>query len=374
MPAKRQSYPVNVPLQRLPVAAAAFDAGGVIAAVNHRFHRLLRCARSTRSKLTLAELVSEVDRPAVDELIRELVALGKKTPAVRRIIVMRSQRPALQLSLTCSPLAPGSPAPYLLCAEAIPRRRRRDRETLQSPQRAERALRSAEGSPSFVTTLSHELRGPLTAIRGWAAMAEMGAIPADRYPAALKVIGRNAETLTRLIETLFDFSRQATGSLMLNRQLLDLNELVRRVTESLLPIAQQHDVNLIARCSRSALLVNGDPLRLEQVVRNLVDNAIKFTPPGGEVDLETVCKGLHAELLVDDSGVGIPRDLLRKIFEPFRHGSTAVRQSDTGLGLGLALVRELVQLHEGEVRALSAGRGQGSTFIVKLPLAPLATA
>jgi signal transduction histidine kinase len=374
MPLQRQSYPVSIPLHRLPVAAAAFDAEGLIVALNHRFHRLLRCTRSTRSKLPLAELISEVDRPAVEEMIRELAALGKKTPAARRIIVMRRQTPALQLSLTCSPLRSDSTAPYLICAEAIPRRRRRDRELLQSSQRAGKALLGAEGSPSFVTTLSHELRGPLAAIRGWAAMAEIGALAADRYPAALKVIGRNAETLTRLIETLFDFSRQATGSLTLNRQLLDLNELVRRVIESLLPVAQQHDVTLMARCSRSALLVNGDPLRLEQVVRNLVDNAIKFTPPGGEVDLETVCKGLYAELLVDDSGVGIPRDLLRKIFEPFRHGSTAVRQSDTGLGLGLALVRELVQLHEGEVRALSAGRGQGSTFIVKLPLAPLPTA
>ena len=190
----------------------------------------------------------------------------------------------------------------------------------------------------------------------------------------MAVIGRNASSLSHMIEDLFDLSRRTTGSLALKRERIDLNPLAQLVVESTLPAARDRDVMLSVRRAPRTLPVNGDALRLEQVLRNLVDNAIKFTPAGGQVRVTTRCDGSFAELVVADNGPGISPDLLPGIFEPFRHDDDAVAPSARGLGLGLAIVRELVQLHEGDVRALSGGTGHGSTFVVRLPLANSAVA
>jgi signal transduction histidine kinase len=223
-------------------------------------------------------------------------------------------------------------------------------------------------------TLSHEFRGPLAAIRGWVQMAEKGMIPAEKLPHALAVIGRNAASLSDMIEHVFDVSRSAAGSLVLDRGRVDLNPLVRLVVESSQPSAREHGVALTLRGTRGRLLVNGDAVRLEQVVRNLVENAIKFTPSGGHVHVQITGHRTFAELAVNDNGRGITPEMLPRIFEAFRHDHRSIRSSERGLGLGLALVRELVHLHDGEVRAVSGGAGQGSTFIVRLPLARSAAA
>jgi two-component system CheB/CheR fusion protein len=177
-----------------------------------------------------------------------------------------------------------------------------------------------------------------------------------------------------MIDKLFDLSRRASGALALNRDLLDLNPLARLVVESTQPAAKARNVILTMRGAHARLLVTGDPIRLEQVIRNLVENALKFTPAGGHVRVRTRCDGLFAELTVTDDGSGIAPDLLPTIFEPFRHDDAIVRPSDRGLGLGLALVRELVQLHNGIMHARSDGKGRGATFVVRLPLATPAAA
>jgi len=161
---------------------------------------------------------------------------------------------------------------------------------------------------------------------------------------------------------------------VLKRRVVDLNPLAELVVDSNLPAARSHSVILTATRARSPLHVNGDPLRLEQIVRNLIENAIKFTPMGGHVHVQTERSGLYAELVVSDNGRGISPDMLTEIFEPFRHDDAVVATTDQGLGLGLALVKELVHLHEGDVRALSGGKGHGATFIVRLPLARSAVA
>jgi signal transduction histidine kinase len=199
-------------------------------------------------------------------------------------------------------------------------------------------------------------------------MAEKGVLPPERMARALTVIERNAASLSDLIDNVFDLSRKAAGALRLERKVVDLNSLTHAVVESSLPAARDHGVILTVGRSHPPLLVNGDPLRLEQVVRNLVTNALKFTPSSGRVHVHTQSDGLFAELVVTDNGLGISPDLLPVIFEPLWHDDAAVLPSERGLGLGLALVRELVQLHHGDVRALSGGQGQGSTFIVRLPL------
>jgi signal transduction histidine kinase len=286
---------------------------------------------------------------------------------------MRAKPPSLWLAIEMVRLGPDSSVPYLACPQVIPRRRRSDKP---SPSTVRRRLNSATGPagrdlrswPPLLLTLSHEFRGPLTAIRGWSRMAADIAPSPDTMSRALAVIDRNAASLSEMIENMFDLSRRATGSLALKRSLLDLDSLTQLVVESTLPAARERNVIVTLRRARSTLLVNGDSLRLEQVVRNLLDNAIKFTPAGGHVHVHTGCAAPFAEVVVTDNGAGISPDLLSAVFKPLWHDDAGVQPSERGLGLGLALVRELVQLHQGDVRALSEGKGRGSTFIVRLPL------
>jgi two-component sensor histidine kinase len=378
---------VNIPIEGLPIAAAALDSNGVLVVANRSFDRLCGRPHSTCSGHRLADFVDGPDRPVVEEALNGLALLEGRAPQRCRIRASRAKRPSFWLAIDITRLEPESMAPYLVCLQAIPRRRRLDippmrglpasgpRSTPAGPASgASSALRDIKPWPPQLVTLSHEFRGPLTAIRGWAEMAAQGALPPEAMSRALTVIGRNAASLSDMIETLFDLSRRAAGSLALKREMLDLNPLAQFVVESTLPAARDRNVLLTVRRTHSTLLVNGDALRLEQVVRNLVLNAIKFTPTGGRVHVHTRCDGLFAELAVTDTGPGIPPDVLPVIFEPFRHEDGSVPPSDRGLGLGLALVRELVRLHDGEVRALSEGTGQGSTFIVRLPVVDAAVA
>lgn len=217
--------------------------------------------------------------------------------------------------------------------------------------------------------VSHELRGPLAAIRGWADLAAEGSLSSADHATAMNLIQRNADSLAGLVESLFDLSQDAVGVLALHRELLDLNEVLEFVAESVHPAAVRREVYLEERLCSEALVVSADRLRVEQIGRNLIDNALKFTPPGGEVVLESRGTGTAAEFFVRDAGVGISPHALADIFDPFQWDRPAVRPSDRGLGLGLALVRELVRLHGGVVYAWSAGWGHGSTFTVRLPLA-----
>jgi two-component sensor histidine kinase len=375
---------LNIPLQGLPVAAAALDRNAVIVAANDHFTRLCREGDSTTTGQRLADIVAKPYRPAVDEAVYGLEGRAARRCTLR---ALRAKPPSLWLTIDVTRLGPDSIVPYVACLHAIsgrrrldnlPHRRRRDRyprSYAAGPRSVAAAVAPAiDPWPPFLTTLSHELRGPLTAILGWAQMAERGRLDADRLSQALRVITRNATSLSELIENLFDLSRRAAGSLVLERHVVDLNPLAHRVVESALPAARHRNVILTVRRGDTTLPVDGDPLRLEQIVRNLVDNAIKFTPTGGHVHVHTGSDGLFAELVVTDNGFGIPPDQLRTIFEPFRQDGAIVPASDRGLGLGLALVRELVQLHQGDVRALSQGRGHGSTFIIRLPLAKTAAA
>jgi PAS domain S-box-containing protein len=240
-----------------------------------------------------------------------------------------------------------------------------DRER-QARQEAEAANRLKD---EFLAAVSHELRTPLTVILGWVQLANSGQVSADRHPELLARIGRNAETLARLVNDLLDISRMVSGRYTLDLGKVPILDVLETSIESLRPSAEAKHVALEIRLASNIGAVHGDATRLQQVVLNLLSNAVKYTPAGGTVWLSSERRGRELEIRVHDTGEGISPEFLPNVFEPFRQASAGTTRTGGGLGLGLAIVRHLVELHGGTVRAESPGLGQGATFVVVLPIA-----
>ena len=215
--------------------------------------------------------------------------------------------------------------------------------------------------------MSHELRGPLNAILGWTDMMRRGSIDSDGATRALRAVHDNATRQARLIEELLDFSRVSSGALKLEREEVDLAELLRGVVESLIPDAIAKGVELELPQLPSAWVI-GDRNRLEQVFFNVLGNALKFTPTGGRIDLAVDERASDVEVRVIDSGMGIEPELLPFVFDRFKQGDRAAGREFGGLGLGLSIARQLVEAHDGQIAVESLGKGRGSTFSVRLPL------
>lgn len=238
---------------------------------------------------------------------------------------------------------------------------------------AEHAERANRLKDEFLATVSHELRTPLNAILGWARILGSMQLPADRAKQGAATIERNAAALVRIIEDLLDVSRPLAGNFHLERQPVDLGVVVATALESVRPLAVSKSLELFSASSLSpADVIQGDPGRLEQVVSNLLTNAIKFTPTGGRVDVFVERSNEYAEVRVVDSGEGISPQFLPHVFDRFRQADGATTRRHAGLGLGLAIVRQLVELHGGTVHAESEGEGLGATFAVRVPVASVA--
>jgi PAS domain S-box-containing protein len=219
----------------------------------------------------------------------------------------------------------------------------------------------------FLATLSHELRTPLNAILGYAQMLNMGVLLGERRSHALTVLTRNAESLRQIIDDVLDVSRITSGKLRLNVGPVDLNDIVRNAVATMQPAADAKGVSLEMTVPPEIAPVSADPDRLQQVVWNLLSNAVKFTARGGHVQLHLSHIDNCAQLVVADDGQGIEPAFLPHIFERFRQADSRFSREHGGLGLGLAIVRELVELHGGTVSARSKGRGTGAAFTVTLP-------
>jgi len=220
----------------------------------------------------------------------------------------------------------------------------------------------------FLATLSHELRTPLNAILGYARMLRSGAITTERTSQAMDVIERNATSLAQIVEDVLDVSRIISGKTRLQVQAVTLADVVRDAVATLTPAADAKGVRLHAILDSHVGSVSGDPDRLQQVVWNLLSNAVKFTPRGGRVQVALQPVNSHVEIVVSDTGIGIPRDFLPFIFERFRQADSTTTRRHGGLGLGLAIARHIVELHGGTIQATSEGEGKGATFRVRLPL------
>jgi signal transduction histidine kinase/ActR/RegA family two-component response regulator len=242
-------------------------------------------------------------------------------------------------------------------------------EALEREQRARRETEAASYlKDEFLMTLSHELRTPLTAIYGWGRMLTLEGLPDKQRARALESIERNARVQTRLIDDLLDVSRAITGKLRLDARPVRIAEAVRAAIDTIGPALEAKDITFTADIDSNPEPVIADPDRVQQIVWNLLSNAIKFTPEGGQVRLVLKRHQSTFEILVSDTGVGIDPDFLPFVFDRFRQAEGGSRRRYGGLGLGLAIVRHLAELHGGTVTAESAGLGMGSTFRVQMPV------
>jgi signal transduction histidine kinase/CheY-like chemotaxis protein len=230
---------------------------------------------------------------------------------------------------------------------------------------AERANRTKD---EFLATLSHELRTPLTAILGWTHLIRGGNLDDSMLGRALETIERNARSQSQLIDDLLDVSRIITGKLALDFHPVELSSIIEATIDTVRPMAEAKSIRVEPQLKTSHCMVSGDPARLQQVVWNLFSNAVKFTPEGGHVEVGLMCDERHVELEVRDTGQGIAPEFLPYIFDRFRQADGTTTRKHGGLGLGLAIVRHLVELHGGAIRAASEGHGQGATFTLSLPL------
>jgi len=221
----------------------------------------------------------------------------------------------------------------------------------------------------FLATVSHELRTPLSAILTWTRILDQDDLDAATLDRGVKVIARNAKAQAQLIGDLLDVSRVITGKLHLDLRSVDLRTVVGGGIDSLAPAAAAKSIEITAHVPQEPVPLVGDPERLQQILGNLVGNAIKFTPEGGHVDVRLARSEQHAEITVTDTGQGISPAFLPQVFDRFRQADSSTSRAHGGLGLGLAIVRNLTEMHGGSVRAESPGEGRGATFTVTLPFA-----
>lgn len=246
-----------------------------------------------------------------------------------------------------------------------------EREQALQAERSARAEAERMGrmKDEFLANLSHELRTPMTAIMGWTQMLRKSSAEPEDVEKGLEVIERNAQLQSELINDMLDMSRILTGKLRLDIQSVNIGEVVQAAVESIRPAAQAKQLKLETICEPATTTLRGDANRLQQVIFNLLTNAVKFTARRGKV--QVVCQRVnsHVEISVSDTGIGIHPDFLANLFERFRQQDSSTTRHFGGLGLGLSIVKQLVELHGGSVQAASEGEGKGATFTVHLPVA-----
>jgi signal transduction histidine kinase/ActR/RegA family two-component response regulator len=247
----------------------------------------------------------------------------------------------------------------------------RQREDLLHRERdaRETAETAARAKDEFLAVLSHELRTPLNAVYGWARMLQAGQVPPEHAAQAIDAIVRNASAQVQLIDDLLDIARVISGKMRLDVRLVDLKAVVEAALDAVRPAAEAKEIHLEPVLDPRAGPIAGDASRLQQVVWNLLMNAVKFTPKRGRVQVHLQRVNSHLEIRVSDTGEGIAAHVLPYVFDRFQQGDSSSTRGHSGLGLGLALVKHLVELHGGHVTAHSAGKGQGATFVVQLPVA-----
>lgn len=245
----------------------------------------------------------------------------------------------------------------------------RDQMIVREQQARKAAETVNQTKDEFLAMVSHELRTPLNVISGWVSMLRSGKLNGEAAADALERVERNARLQQHLIEDLIDVSRIASGTMRVEPRPMEVSPVIEEGLRTVALAAKAKDIAIYAEYPDEAIIISGDPDRFQQVVWNLLSNAIKFTPPRGRISLSLERLGGDAILSVRDSGRGIRPDFLPYVFERFRQDVIELGQNHEGLGVGLSIVRHIVELHGGSIEAESAGKDQGATFRVCIPLA-----
>jgi PAS domain S-box-containing protein len=384
MPKPRESAPDESSLDDLRGRLAAIvdssdDAivsktlDGVITSWNRGAERIFgwTAAEAVGRHITL--IIPRERWPEEDD-VQGRIRRGERVDHYETVRVTKDGR-LLDVSLTVSPLrdATGRVVGASKIARDVSERRRfeaeRDRLLVMAQEAREEAEASNRMKDQFLAIVSHELRTPLNSIQGWARLLQAGGLDDAARARAVDVIIRNTSTQTQLVEDLLDLSRIVTGRMRLTFEPCELAPLVADAVDAVRPAADAKGVALVIVPAPDAGTIFGSPDRLRQVVWNLAMNAIKFTPSGGRVEIVVARDEGSAGLVVADNGVGISPSVLPHVFEQFRQEDSSSTRAHGGLGLGLALVKHLVELHGGRVKAESPGKGRGATFTVSIPLA-----
>jgi len=374
---ERNEARLLVTLRSIGDAVIATDASGRITMLNPVAQALTGWneteAIGSRIETVFVTLDERTRRPNPGPLARIAATGGGHTLPSKAILVARDGR-EIPIGDSASPIqtGDGSLLGLVVVFRDTTAERDAERHRAAALEREQTARRTAEAlsraKDEFVATVSHELRTPLNAIFGWVAMLRIGALDAEGQAKALAVIERNTRVQAQLIEDLLDMARVIRGTVRLEMLPVDLAAVVESAADAVKPAADARRVTLRVHAPRGVAFVSGDASRLQQISMNLLSNAIKFSNAGGDVDVTLETPGDDALLRVRDTGAGIDPAFLPHVFERFRQEASDVTREHAGLGLGLSLVRHLVELHGGSVSAESTGKSQGSTFTVRLPL------
>ncbi len=372
-------------LDSLRDAVIALDSEGHILLLNHCAESLLGIDRSLAEgrdagdllRLRDAETGLTIDLPPADDP----VSPGAGRSPFHAILVSTRSGSERPIDVSFDPLVDErmTGGTVVVLRDAAPRlaAERALRESFESAQRkAEEELRrraeeiaaADRRKDQFLAMLAHELRNPLAPIRNAVElMRQVETVDASFQPSR-EMVERQVKNLAHLVDDLLDVSRINQGSIRLRKEVLDLGTILERAVDATRPLIESRAHELTLDLPREPIRLEADPTRLEQVVSNLLNNAAKYTMPGGHIALSAVRHGKEAVIRVRDNGIGVPPDVLGRVFEPFVQSDGSLARSEGGLGIGLTLVRSLVEMHGGRVEATSPGLGQGSEFVVRLPV------
>jgi PAS domain S-box-containing protein len=337
---------------------------GTIRSWNQGAERMFGYTRAEVVGQSIRMIVPD-DRIPEEEAVISAIGQGESV-AHLETVRRRKDGTLVPVFLSVSPiLAPdGTVIGASKIARDISERKRAEEAQRSAYEEARRANRLKD---EFLATLSHELRTPLNAIFGYARMLHSGTLPPDKERRAVAVIERNATALNKMVEDVLDVSRIISGKTRLHVQPVTLSSVVEQAVATVRPTADAKGVRLQFICDGKLDPMSGDPDRLQQVIWNLLSNAIKFTPRDGLVQITLQLANADVEIVVSDTGRGIAPEFLPHVFERFRQADSGLTREVGGLGLGLAIVRHLVELHGGTIHAASEGEGKGATFRVRLP-------
>jgi PAS domain S-box-containing protein len=346
-----------------------FDADtGLVIEANPALARLLGYTAEAMSRLTVYDIVAD-DREIVRRNIQNVVANRLHILGERQY--RRADGSIIDVEVSANHIHLGKDVVCAVVRDITERKQAEQQRLELAREQAARAEAEAanRSKDEFLATVSHELRTPLNAILGWSRMLRTSALDEPTRERALEVIERNARAQSQLIEDLLDVSRIITGKLRLAVGPVNLATVIENAIESMRPAVEAKNITLQVVLETEASLVSGDGERLQQVVWNLLSNAVKFTQKGGRILTRLRRINSHVEITISDTGIGIPAEFLPHLFERFRQADSRFSREFGGLGLGLALVRGLVEQHHGRVTVVSDGPGKGSEFEVRLPLA-----